>query len=363
MTNVQQINFSKEKLDFVKELRLEIGQYFETNNITKYGNVHIFFKSLIMVACYLTPFFLMLTGVINTFWVIYSGWLLMGVGMAGIGMGLMHDANHGSLSKNNAVNKWMGKSLYLLGGYPINWKFQHNTLHHGYTNIDGHDEDIDPAGILRFSPHKPLYAIHRFQHWYAWFLYGLMTLSWVVSKDFVRLAKYRNMNAPLNNSKTYSRLLVDLVISKIIYFSIFLAVPIIFLPLPWYLVVAGFVSMHFVSGLILGAIFQAAHVMPSSEYPLPDDEGNLDNNWAIHQLITTTDFSPKSRIFSWFIGGLNYQVEHHLFPNISHVHYKKIAPIVERVAKKHELPYFVQPNFASAIKMHTRMLKSLGREK
>lgn len=356
------IKFSFDKqTEFITDLRTQVKDYFTKNNISKYGNRSIVVKSILMFILYLAPYTLMLLGVINSIPAILLSWIAMGLGMAGVGMVLMHDANHGSYSKNTSINKWLGKSLYLLGAFPANWRFQHNTLHHGFTNIEGHDEDIDPIGIIRISPHKPLKKIHRFQHLYVWPLYSLMTLSWVTAKDFKRLFKYKKMDAVLNNSKNYTTLLIDLIITKLIYYTIFLIVPIIVLPLAWYWVVTFFLIMHFVCGLILSTIFQTAHVMPTSEYPLPDETGNMDNNWAIHQLLTTSDFSPKSRLFSWLIGGLNYQVVHHLFPNISHVHYRKLAVLVKTTAEKYNLPYHVQPNFLMAVKKHYEMLKILGR--
>jgi linoleoyl-CoA desaturase len=276
-------------------------------------------------------------------------------------MVLMHDANHGTFSEKQGVNSLLSKSLYLLGGFPPNWQYQHNTLHHGYTNIEGHDEDIDPGGFLRFSPHKPHRNMHRYQHLYAWFLYGLMTISWVTVKDFVRLFKYKKEGVSLSSNKKHKQLLIDLSIAKILYYLVFLVIPIIVLPVAWYLTVPFFLVMHFISGLILTTIFQTAHVMPSSEYPLPDESGNMENNWAIHQLLTTSNFSPDSRILSWCVGGLNHQVEHHLFPNICHVHYKNISSIVRETAYKHNLPYHVQGNFIQALGSHFKMLKSLGR--
>lgn len=120
--------------------------------------------------------------------------------------------------------------------------------------------------------------------------------------------------------------------------------------------------LQFVQGFILTIVFQPAHVMPTSEYPIPDSEGNIENSWAIHQLLTTSDFSPESKIFSWYIGGLNYQVEHHLFPNICHVHYSKIAEIVKKTAREYGLPYHVQSNFLMALINHGKMLRDLGQK-
>ncbi len=356
------IKFSSlESPDFINELRTKVKEYFEKKQLSKYGDGSLVAKSVFMVSLFLAPYILMVSGAVTSFPGIFISFILMGFGMAGIGMALMHDANHGTYSKNRKVNKWLSKSLYLLGGFPPNWRHQHNTMHHGYTNIDGHDEDIDPTGILRFSPHKPLYKIHRFQQWYAWLLYGLMTISWVTAKDFTKLWHYKKKNVALSRGKTYRQLLVDLIIAKVFYFTLFLVIPLIVLPLAWYWIVLLFLAMHFVSGVILSTVFQTAHVMPTSAYPLPDEKGNLENNWAIHQLLTTSDFSPKNKVLSWLIGGLNFQVEHHLFPNISHVHYRHLSHLVKTTAQKYNLPYYVQSSFFGTILNHFRMLRALGR--
>ncbi len=155
--------------------------------------------------------------------------------------------------------------------------------------------------------------------------------------------------------------MAELFSTKLLYYIIFLVIPLILFPLAWYQILLLFISMHLLCGLILGVIFQTAHVMPSSEYPLPDENGKMDNNWAIHQLLTTSNFSPKNRVFSWLIGGLNYQVEHHLFPYISYVHYKNISSLVKETTRKYNLPYHVQGTFFLAVANHFKMLKMLGR--
>ncbi len=314
-----------------------------------------------MLSLYLIPYFLMIFGVITSFGGVLAIWLIMGLGKAGVGMGVMHDANHRSFSKNQKINKWMSKTLYIIGGFPFNWQYQHNTMHHGFTNIEGHDEDIDPGDFLRFSPHKELRKIHKYQHIYAWFLYGLMTFSWATGKDFKQLNRYRKENVKLNTKLNYNKLFRTLIIAKLLYYIAFLVIPIIVVPVAWYWIIVFFMLMHFTTGLILTTIFQTAHVVPDADYPLPGKDMTMENNWAIHQLLTTSDFSPKNKILSWFIGGLNYQVEHHLFPNISHVHYPRIAEFVRETARKFNLPYHVQPGFLVAVSEHAKMLKKLGR--
>ncbi len=360
---MKNIKYKKDNQEFVTELRNDVKNYFMNNGIEKYGGSKILIKTLLMATVYFVPYGLMLSGLISSLGPVLISWVVMGLGMSGLGLVTMHDANHGSFSKKRWVNNLFGSSLYLLGGFPPNWRYQHNTLHHGYTNIEGYDEDIAHGGILRFSPHKPLKKVHQYQYVYAWFFYGLMTLSWVTVKDFKQLKNYKNEGVVLSSSGNYKALFNKMLISKIIYYVLFLVLPLALIPLAWYWVLSGFLIMHFTSGLVLSTIFQTAHVVPTSDYPLPDSNNELSNNWAVHQLCTTSDFAPNSKLFSWLIGGLNYQVVHHLFPNISHIHYKNLAKIVKKTTEKYQLPYLVNKTFIGAVYQHALMLKSLGQQK
>lgn len=359
---MNEIRYSKDSTGFAVELREKVKDYFRNRNLPQFGSSQIIIKTLVMATVYLTPFILMLSGVLTSLSGILTGFFIMGLGLAGMGMGTMHDANHGSFSGSRSMNSIFGMSLYLLGGFPANWKIQHNIHHHGFTNIDGHDEDIAPMGLLRFSPHQPRKRVHRYQHLYAWAFYCLMTVSWVMLKDFKRLTEYQRTGALSSAGKSYRSLLTKLVISKLLYYILFMGVPMWLLPVAWYWVLAGFMLMHLTAGLILSVIFQTAHVVPTSIYPLPAEGDRISTDWSVHQLFTTCDFSPGNRVFSWFIGGLNYQVIHHLFPNISHVHYKRLAPIVQQTARKYNLPYHVSPSFSKAVGNHYLMLKKLGRQ-
>ncbi|HKJ41495.1 MAG TPA: acyl-CoA desaturase [Sunxiuqinia sp.] len=350
-----------ENQEFVIELRKKVLEYFERNGISRYGNTNMVFKTIFMFALFLVPYFLMISGVITSTAILLLLWSIMGFGAAGIGLSVMHDANHHSYSKNQKVNKILSFSLNLLGGFSRTWRYQHNTLHHHYTNIDGFDEDIDAGPILRLSPNKPLQKYHRFQHLYAWFLYGLMTVTWTFDKDFKQLFRYRKEGIVLDRKRSFNSLLTELIVSKVFYYLYILIIPMLVLPISWWMVLVLYLWMHFISGFILTVIFQTAHVMPTSEYPKPDPDGQVENNWAIHQILTTSDYAPKNRLFSWFIGGLNYQVEHHLFPAICHIHYRKISEVVKETAEKYNLPYHVQDTFLKALINHQKMLKTLGR--
>lgn len=353
---------SKGQDSFYDTVKAKVNEYFATTNIPRHGNTKMYIKTAVMLSLYFIPFLLIVTGVASVhLWLFYGLWVLMGVGIAGIGASVMHDSNHDSYSGNSFVNNMMGGVLNILGGYSRNWKIQHNILHHTYTNVEGLDEDIEAGILLRMSPHKKRFAIHRFQHIYAWVLYGIMNIYWVTVKDYKNIIGYHK-NGMLKKQKiSFSRAIIELTLYKLFYFFYTLVLPIMFANVAWYHVVWGFVAMQMVAGLMLACIFQLAHVMETSEFPAPTDENKMMNSWAIHQLLNTANFAPKSRVLSWFIGGLNYQIEHHLFPQICHVHYPTLSKIVQQTAKEYDLPYNVQPTFVKALIEHGSMLKKLGR--
>lgn len=350
-----------QNVEFYKTLQRRVRGYFKESNISRYGNTAMLVKSIFMIALYLIPFILMLT-VVDSTWLMFVMWVLMGFGMTGIGLSIMHDANHGAYSKNKRVNTFFSLLIHLAGGSDAMWRIQHNVLHHTYTNVTGMDEDIDPGSVLRFSPHEERKPVHKYQHIYAWFLYGMMTLLWITVKDFKQIMRYREMGLTQTQTNSFRRLLISTILSKIVYYAVFLVLPLIFTPVPWYFIVLGFIMMHYMSGVILGSIFQPAHVVPSASYPMPDESGNIKADWAVSQLLNTSNFAQKSKLFSWYVGGLNFQIEHHLFPNICHVHYKKISKIVRETAEEFNLPYNSEKTYAGALRSHTQMLKKLGRQ-
>ncbi|HEY5692596.1 MAG TPA: acyl-CoA desaturase [Cyclobacteriaceae bacterium] len=287
---------------------------------------------------------------------------VMGIGLAGIGMSVMHDANHGAYSKKPWLNDLIGYSLNLVGGNAFNWKVQHNVLHHTFTNIEGVDEDITPRGVLRFSPHTAWKPFHRFQFIYAWVFYGLLSFVWIVFKDYGRLIRYNKDGLVKKQKTSIAKEWTILIFSKLFYYAYMIGIPMLVLPFTWWQVLLGFFTMHYVAGFILAIIFQPAHVVDGTEYPLPDEGGNIYNTWAIHQLHTTTNFAQNNRILSWYVGGLNYQVEHHLFSNVCHVHYKKLSAIVKATAEEFGHPYKSKKRFRDAMIGHYTILKELGKK-
>ncbi len=348
---------------FSKTVKARVESYFSENNISKNGNLKMYIKTAAMLAMYVFPLLLIVTGLLASNLVLFYGaWVLMGLGIVGIGTSVMHDSNHGSYSNNKTVNTLLGNTLNVLGGYSPNWKIQHNILHHTYTNISGLDEDIDAGILIRMSPHKPWLKIHKYQHVYAWPLYSLMNIFWMTVKDYRKIFHYHKDDLLKKEKLTLRKALLQLSAMKILYFGYIIALPILFAGVPWYHVLLGFLAMQMLAGLGLAAVFQPAHVMETSEFPEPVDGILVENNWAIHQVMNTTNFAPDNKILSWFIGGLNFQIEHHLFPNVCHVHYPALSRIVQRTAEEHGIQYQIIPSFRGALAEHGKMLKILGRQ-
>lgn len=340
-------------------MRNRVDEYFSKNRIRKSADYNMILKSIAMLALYFIPYGLILSGMFSP-WIMLALAAVMGFGMAGIGLSVMHDANHGAYSSNAKVNTVMGHALNLIGSSAFVWKIKHNVLHHAYTNIDGKDEDINTGGLMRFSPNSKMRYFHKYQHIYAWFFYGLMTLNWTANEDFTRLYRY-NKKGLASNYNIRKEFMI-LILTKIIYFGYVLVLPFMVLNVAWWQILIGFFIMHYICSITLSLIFQAAHVVEGTAYPLPDNQGNIDNEWAIHQVKTTADFAKKNSLLSWYIGGLNFQVEHHLFPKICHVHYKRISGIVRKTAEEYRIRYNYYPSFISAIVSHARLLKRMGRE-
>ncbi|MDX5482776.1 MAG: fatty acid desaturase, partial [Hymenobacteraceae bacterium] len=220
---------------------------------------------------------------------------------------------------------------------------------------------IDDMVFMRFSPHTNVRFYHRLQWAYAFLFYGLLTLYWVILKDFVQFFRFIrngvNANSKAENRVAFSKIIVF----KVLYFFSLLVAPTLIFGIPFLQVLLGFLLMHFVSGIILSTVFQLAHTVEGTSHPLPCGSGIIENDWAIHQLNTTANFSRKSRLISWYVGGLNFQIEHHLFPRICHVHYPAIADIVKETAEEFGIPYLENKTLLKAIRSHIATLHRFGR--
>ncbi|NBL63662.1 acyl-CoA desaturase [Flavobacterium sp. NST-5] len=351
---------TRDSLKFFRTLNSRVNNYFKENNLQKTGNWKLHLKAFVMFSIFLTPYFFILS-MDMPFWLMLLLSIVIGIGMAGVGMNVMHDGNHGSYSNKKWLNKIMGGSIYILAGNVYNWQVQHNVLHHTYTNIHGHDEDLDAGKIIRFTEKAKWRRFHKFQHFYSIFLYGLLTFNWSITTDFIQMKRYLGRKLSYGEFKSPVIRWTTLIITKVIYFSIWLVIPMV-LGIVWWKVILGFLVMHYTAGLILSVVFQLAHVVEETANPEPNENGEIENTWAIHQLYTTANFAPKNKIVNYYTGGLNHQIEHHIFPNISHIHYDKIAKIVKETAQEFNLPYYEFNTMRGAVMAHFKHLKDLGQK-
>ena len=348
----------KNQLQFASAVRKNVNDYFKERGISPAANFAMVLQTLVMLSLYIVPFVLILAVPMSP-WVALPLTVIMGIGTAGIGMCVMHDAVHGSYSRKPWVNKLFGSSMYLLGANVFNWKVQHNILHHTNTNIDGFDHDIDSKGPIRLSFNSPRRKFHGYQHIHAFFFYGLMTLSKLV-QDFTQLAQFNKAGITRQLKKSPFLEYVKMIGVKVMYFAIFIGLTLYFTDFTWWEIIIGFVVMHWTAGFILSVVFQLAHVVEGVIQPMPNEDGVVESDWAVHELATTANFGRNNWLLTWYVGGLNFQIEHHLFPHICHVHYPAISPIVEKTAKEYGLAYNVKPRFRDAVASHYRMLKILG---
>jgi len=344
--------------DAMQEMKGRVAEYFATRSLSSKANAAMIAKSGCLIAMCVLPYALILS---NRFepWTMLLLAIAMGVGIAGIGFGIAHDALHGAYSSRPRLNDALGLSFDALGASSYLWKITHNIVHHTYTNIHGVDEDLAVSPLLRLSPNAERHWCHRWQHLYAFPLYACTTLFWVFVKDYQQL--FRRDLGPYRDKQHDRTQILVLLSAKLSYYGYALVVPLLVVHVPWWQVLLGFLAMHLTAGFILGIVFQLAHVVEDTEHPLPDDGGRMASDWWLHEMHTTANFARGNRVLSWYVGGLNYQIEHHLFPKVCSVHYPAISGIVREVARTHGLPYHDQPTFRSAIASHYRMLRRLGK--
>ncbi len=345
---------------FYFELKQNVELYFRNNNISKFGNHKLVIKTVVFLTTYIGSYFAILfLGL--PLWSMWLLTLLMGIAIGGIGMGVMHDANHGSYSKNRTVNRLLGKTSDLLGASSNNWVNQHNKLHHTYTNIYEHDEDVNGKGLFRFTPDAPLKKIHRFQYIYWVFFYGFLVLGWFFA-DFAAYKKYREKGLNKSQGAKKVKELAEMIFFKLFYITYLIVIPILVLDVTWWQVAIGFLTMNVTAGLILAVIFSMAHVVDKFDLSQHDKfTGETKVEWAVHQIQNTFNFATNNKLVTWYCGGLNFQIEHHLFPNISHVHYPKLYEVVKETALKYGIDYQEFDTFREALVSHVIFLKKLGR--
>lgn len=349
--------FSSVPHSFHTELKKRISAYFEEVGKSTTGNYSLFIKAVILMVSFLFIYIHLVFFTPVTFLALTECVLLGGI-VAAIGFNVMHDGAHGSFSKYKWVNQLAALSLNILGGNSFMWNVKHNMIHHSYTNVDGIDDDIDAKPFLRMSATQKRYKVHRFQYIYFWMLYCLLYLSWIFMHDYRKYFKRKIGSTPLKQMSLTDHFMFWGF--KALHYFLFIVLPVMMVGFEDWII--GFLIFTLVAGFVLSIVFQLAHTVEHTSFPMPDVvTGKLEDEWAIHQLKTTANFATKNKVISWLVGGLNFQVEHHLFPKISHIHYPAISKIVKQACKDYGIVYIEYPKMRHAVVSHIAYLRQLGR--
>jgi linoleoyl-CoA desaturase len=345
---------------FVRELRKRVDAYFEKTGRRKRDVPAMYFKTATILAWFLSAYLLLLF-VASSWWTVVPLAMVLGLATAAIGFNIQHDAGHRAYSDRQWVNKAMSLSLDMIGGSSYLWDWKHNSIHHTYPNIDGEDDDINVGILGRLSPHQPHYWFHRLQGIYLWLLYGFLAIKWHLFDDFysVAIGKIGTHKIPRPKGKD----LVIFIAGKVDFFSMAIFIPMLLHP--WWAVLGVYAMAAFTSGVVLAVVFQLAHCVEEAEFPTPviaaDGSQRMESDWALHQVKTTVNFARRNPVLCWFLGGLNFQIEHHLFHRICHIHYPELSKVVEEVCREFGVKYAAHKSIFGAIASHWRWLVQMGR--
>ncbi|GGH66390.1 linoleoyl-CoA desaturase [Filimonas zeae] len=349
--------FAHVKQSFHVELKKRINEYFATTGKSTTGGIRLFSKALFLILA-LTYTYIQLVFFTPGVWVALGLCVVMGLLVASIGFNVMHDGGHGSFSRSTAVNKMAAVTAEVLGASHFMWNMKHNVIHHAYTNIDGIDDDIDAKPFLRMASTQEYLKMHRFQHVYFVALYAIFHLYWVLFSDYKKYFSGKIGDMPIKKMKTADH--ITFWGFKLLHYALFFIIPIVVLGFTTWII--GFSVVTVVTGFTLSIVFQLAHTVEHTEFPVPAEDGRLQDEWAIHQLKTTANFATRNKLISWFVGGLNFQVEHHLFPKISHIHYPAINKIVKQACQEYDVVYVEYPKMYHAVASHVAFLKQMGKQ-
>lgn len=350
--------FPKISASFHGELKKRISDYFKQKGKRPTGDFALFLKAFILISAFFAVYIHLIFFTPPVLWAVLECVLLGGL-IAAIGFNIMHDGAHGSFSRYKWVNSLASNFANFLGASQHMWKTKHNIIHHTYTNIHGVDDDIEARPFLRLCDEQQHYKIHRYQHFYFWAAYSLLYMWWVFVSDYKKYFTGKIGDIPLKKMNFSDHLLFWFY--KLAHAFLFVVLPILFVgAIPWLI---GFLAVCLVAGFILSIIFQLAHTVEHTHFPMPDElTGKMEDEWAIHQLKTTANFATNNRLISWLVGGLNFQVEHHLFPKISHIHYPAISKIIRKACQEYGISYIEYPKMRYAVASHVAFLRQMGRK-
>lgn len=347
--------FPRDEAGFLTELRRRVDVYFADGRRRR-DCWQMYLKTAVVLS-WLATSYAMLVFVVPTWWLAAPLAISLALAISVVGFSIQHDGSHHAYSRHEWVNRLAATTLDLIGASSYLWKWKHVVFHHTYPNVDGQDTDIAPGAVARLSPHQPRRWFHRWQHLYLWPVYGLTAAHWHLFADFKEVALGAIGPHKIPRPKGWD--LAVFLLGKVVSTSLLLVVPM--LVHPWWVVLAFYAVVTGVAGVVLTLVFQLAHCVGEADFPLPaGTTPHMENAWAVHQVRTTVDFARRSRVLCWLLGGLNFQIEHHLFPGVCHVHHPALSRIVEGTCREFGVPHTTHGSFLGGLRSHYRWLRELG---
>jgi linoleoyl-CoA desaturase len=342
--------------EFQNELRRRVDGFFEGNGNRRRDLPQMYLKTFILLAAF-AVFYWLLVFVVQAWWLALPLAILLGLATAGIGFNIQHDGGHDAYSERPWINKLMALTLDLIGRSSYSWHYKHGVYHHTYVNITDEDTDIDLGVLARLTPHQKRRWFHRWQHIYIWALYGMAAIKWQLIDDFKDFITGRIGEHRIPRPKGGD--LVAFVVGKAVFLTLAFGIPILLHRVWVVFAVYGIVAMTV--GIVLSVVFQLAHIVEEAGFPTPQEgTADMEHAWAVHQVETTVDFSRRSRAAAWLLGGLNFQIEHHLLPRICHVNFPALSRIVEDLCRECGVKYNQHPSFRAGLASHFRWLRQMG---
>ena len=334
-----------------------VDAYFAERGIDERGGARHVLKSATIFAWAIASYVL-LVFVAGSVWTAVPAAISLGLAITGIGFCVMHDGGHGAASRRPWANRLSAAALDFIGASSFFWHQKHDVMHHTYTNVDGLDDDIDSTPFIRMATSQRRTWYHRFQAIYVWALLAFFVPKWVFYDDWKTWAKGRISGHAIPRPRGWDA--AQLILGKVVFVSWALALPLAFHPVAP--VLLAYAAVSALVGVLIALVFQLAHVVEETAFcGVPGAEERFERPFFEHQIATTANFAPRNRALTWFLGGLNFQIEHHLFPRVSHHHYPALATIVRDVCHEHGVTYHCHETARGAVGSHLRYLARLGR--
>lgn len=339
--------------DLFQQLRKEVNA--TVSRLEPKRRPGIVLKAILFPSLYVIAYVSALVWATNTT-VYYACFFAMGVLLVLNFLNLIHEAVHHTLFKNKRVNNWYVHFFDLMGANSYIWKIRHIRLHHNYPNVMGWDSDFEQSPLARVFPHAPFSKINKYQHIYLPLFYPLYLINWLLVRDFKDFFNKKKLVwKVIDEIPTIEYVKLFLFKGVFIFYTMIL--PALLFNISWGQAIGAFFIMMFTASIVSLLVLLSPHASTESDFPMPDEGGQMPTAWFRHQLSCTNDVKEDNWFIRFFMGCFNYHIAHHLFPAVNHVYYPEVTQLIRNFAAKNNLPYRQFP-LAESLRNHYRLLRN-----